>query len=262
MGNPMRATIKAILAVSATVTITVITVALGSVFGTGRPKPRRLSPRSPARRAEATGPLWHDILRPIRLVCTAFVCLLVPIYWREYGPGNFLWFSDIALLFTLAALWTESAFLASMAAVGALALESLWTVDFLTGGHLVGLAAYMFDAGKPLYLRALSLFHLGLPPLLLWLLYRLGYDRRALKAQTILAWIVLPLTYLATDPERNINWVFGPGAMPQDSLPPPLYLGLLMIALPAFVYLPSHWALQRFFARPGTVSTARCSLDN
>src|SRR3546814_10131193 len=115
-----------------------------------------------------------------------------------------------------------------MAAVGVLALELLWTLDFLAGGRLVGLAGYMFESDKPLYLRGLSLFHLLLPPLLLWLLHRLVYDRRALVAQTALAWIVLPLTYLATDPAQHINWVFGTGTDSQDTLSPSLYFGLLM----------------------------------
>lgn len=213
--------------------------------------------RTPARTAERTTETSsprrrrpHGIIRLIKLAYAAFVCLLVPVYWHAYGPENFLWFSDIALFVTLAALWARSALLASMAAVGVLALELLWTLDFLTGGRLVGLAGYMFESDKPLYLRGLSLFHLLLPPLLLWLLHRLGYDRRALVAQTALAWIVLPLTYLATDPEQNINWVFGPGTDSPDPLSPSLYLGLLMVALPILVYLPSHWALQRFFAQP------------
>ena len=48
----------------------------------------------------------------------------------------------------------------------------------------------MFDPDKPRYLRALSLFHIVLPLTLLWLVARLGYDARALVAQTMLAWIV------------------------------------------------------------------------
>jgi len=34
----------------------------------------------------------------LKIVYTLFVCALVPIYWRQYGAANFLWFSDIALL--------------------------------------------------------------------------------------------------------------------------------------------------------------------
>ena len=36
-------------------------------------------------------PLW------LKVACTLFICILVPVYWIQYGPGNFLWFSDIAL---------------------------------------------------------------------------------------------------------------------------------------------------------------------
>lgn len=243
----MRTRFKIVLVISAAITLwSTLTV------DRSRPQLTRTPVPAPERTVEADRSQHrrpHGIIRFVKLAYAAFVCLLVPVYWRAYGPGNFLWFSDIALFVTLVALWARSALLASMAAVGVLALELLWTIDFLTGGRLVGLAGYMFDPDKPLYLRGLSMFHLLLPPILLWLLYRLGYDRRALVAQTILAWIVLPLTYLTTDPEQNINWVFGPGVNPQDRISPSLYLGLQMIALPIFVYLPSHWALQRLFAR-------------
>ncbi|TIQ61536.1 MAG: hypothetical protein E5X64_42290, partial [Mesorhizobium sp.] len=47
-------------------------------------------------------PLW------ITLPYTLFVAVLTPVYWLRYGPGNFLWFSDIALFAVLIALWTGS----------------------------------------------------------------------------------------------------------------------------------------------------------
>src|SRR5260370_33967266 len=59
----------------------------------------------------------QDIPLLLKLVVTMFVAVLVPIYWRYYGPGNFLWFSDLALFLTLAALWLESPLLASTQAV-------------------------------------------------------------------------------------------------------------------------------------------------
>src|SRR5437762_3483576 len=111
---------------------------------------------------------------------TVFVCALVPLYWPKYGPQNFLWFSDIALLSTAVALWLENSFLASMMAVAILLPEIAWNIDFFSrlifGVDAIGLAHYMFDARRPLYLRALSLFHVAVPVLLLWMLYRLGYD--------------------------------------------------------------------------------------
>ena len=188
-------------------------------------------------------PLW------LKLGYAIAVPVIAAVYWRAYGPSNFLWLSDVALVFTLAALLSENPLLASMPAVGVLPLEIAWTIDFLAGGRLIGLAAYMYDAKLPLYLRSLSAFHLALPPTLLFLLHRLGYDGRALFYQTLLMWVVLAVSYLATDPDKNINWVFGPGEKPQQTLPPLVYLGLEMVGLAVFALLPMHFILKYFFAR-------------
>jgi hypothetical protein len=186
-------------------------------------------------------PLW------LTLAYGLAVPIITVVYWRSYGPANFLWLSDVALGFTFAALLTGDRLIASMPAVGVLALELAWTADFLTGGRIIGLAAYMFDPKLSLYLRALSLFHLALPPTLVFLLYRLGYDRRALIYQTLLTWVILVVCYAATDHEQNINWVFGPGSKPQRVLPPRLYLALEMAVLPLFVFLPTHLILGHLF---------------
>lgn len=201
-------------------------------------------------RADPIVSLW------IKLAYTLFVLVLVPVYWRVYGPANFLWGSDIALLVTLVALWAESAVLASMMAVAILLPELAWNIDFfwrLTFGvdalRLLG-TQYMFDPSLPLSVRGLSLFHVFLPVLLVWLVYRLGYERRALVYQTVLAWVVLPATYLFADPSANINWVRGFGREPQAWMPAPLYLALLMIAIPLVLYLPTHLLLKWLFAAP------------
>jgi hypothetical protein len=189
-----------------------------------------------------------QILSWLTLVYGLAVPVIAVIYWRTYGPTNFLWLSDIGLVLTLAAaLLSGSRLLASMGAVGVLALELAWTIDFLAGGRLITIAAYMFDAKLPRYLRGLSLFHLALPPTLLFLVYEFGYDRRALIYQTLLTWAVLIVTYVTTDPAKNINWVFGPGSKPQRILPPLLYLSLEMAIIPVGVFLPTHLLLDRFF---------------
>jgi hypothetical protein len=193
----------------------------------------------------------------IKIPATIFVSILVRVYWVEYGPKNFLWGSDIALFLTLLALWTESALLASMMAVGVLVPEVAWIIDFalrlvLGPDALPGLGTrYMFDAEIALSTRGLSLFHLVLPALLIWLVHRLGYDRRALLWQTALTWLVLPVTYLVTEPSANINWVYGFGHEPQSWLPAGLYLALLMLAVPSVFYLPTHMLLNRLFAGAG-----------
>lgn len=197
----------------------------------------------------------------LKLAYTLFVIVLVPAYWLEYGPENFLWGSDIALCVTLLALWAENALLASMMALAILLPELAWSIDFfwrlMFGADSLELLGtrYMFDPELPLLVRGLSLFHVMLPALLVWLVYRLGYERRALIYQTVLAWVVLPATYLLTDPSANINWVRGLGREPQAWMPGPVYLILLMIAFPVVVYLPTHLLLERLFAAP---RSSRC----
>ena len=190
-------------------------------------------------------PLW------IKLAYTLFVAITVAVYATKYSRSNFLWFSDIALLATVPALWFESPFLASMMAVGTLLAETLWNVSFfgqlLTGKHVSGLTDYMFDPRRPLYLRALSLFHVFLPPLLVWMVALLGYEPSAWIAQTVLTWVVLPLCYWFTDPALNVNWVFGPGNRPQRRMAPLAYLGLLMVGFPVLIFLPTHLLLRHLF---------------
>jgi len=187
---------------------------------------------------------------------TIFVCALVPIYWREYGPANFLWFSDIALLALVPALWLENALLVSMLAISVVFFEALWNLDFFfrlaTGKSLIGLSAYMFDLGIPLFIRGLSSFHVLLPLLLLWMLHRLGYDHRAFLWQTIVALVILPLSYLVSNAQENVNWVYGLGEKRQWILPAPLFLILLMLLFPLAVYLPTHLLFARIFRAAGS----------
>lgn len=193
----------------------------------------------------------------LKLGYAGFLALLTPVYWVVHGPVNFLWFSNIALFLTCVAVWRESALLASMMALSVVFFELGWTLGFFTrlftGVELFGLTGYMFDPSLSLFVRGLSLYHLALPPLLIWLMYRLGYDRRALFAQTGLAWTVLILVFFVSDPEGNENWVFGPGedGEPQDFMPAPLWLAMLMAAFPLLVYLPCHLLFRSWFGPAG-----------
>ena len=203
-------------------------------------------------------PLWG------KLLYTAFVCVLVPYYWAAYGPTNFLYFCDTALLMTCVALWMESPLLASMPAVGILLPQALWCVDFLgglVGLHVIGLTDYMFNPDLTLFTRGLSFFHFWLPFLLLWLVWRLGYDRRALIGWTCLAWVLLLICYylLPAPPPPpgfpnlpvNVNYVYGfSDQQAQQWLPPLAYFALLMVALPIIIFLPTHYLLIISFGRP------------
>jgi hypothetical protein len=188
------------------------------------------------------------ILLTIKIVYAVFLCVLVPVYWRWWGPANFLWFSDIALFLTFVGVWLESPLLVSMQAVSVMLLEMVWIFDFVLGScfriRLTGIADYMFKSDQPFYVRALSLFHLVLPFLLFWLVLRFGYDTRAWIVQTALAWIVLLISFAFTKPSDNINWTFGPGSHPQHKIPRGLYLFLLMLFFPLCVYFPTHCLLK------------------
>jgi hypothetical protein len=207
-------------------------------------------------------PLW------VKLAYTAFVCVLVPHYLSVYGPTNFLYFCDVALLMTLPALWLESPLLASMPTVGILSPQMLWCADFLGGliaRPITGMTAYMFNPDLTLFTRGLSFFHGWLPFLLVWIVWRLGYDRRAFVGWTLLAWTLMLVCYFLTpappapndEPNLpvNINYVFGlSDDRPQTWMAPWLYLVLMMAAGPILMFLPAHLLLTKLFARPSTAS--------
>lgn len=189
----------------------------------------------------------------VKVVLTAFVLVLFPIYLDAYGALHFLWLSDVALFLTVVAVWRESPRLNSMMAVGVLPMEVAWNLDFLAllllGSSPVGLAAYMFDPELALRLRLLSLFHIPLPLLWIWLLFRWGYDRRALAGQTLLFWAVIVASYLFTDPADNVNWVFSYEQEPLRSIPALGWLAVYIIGAPLLVFLPMHALLSRLAAR-------------
>ncbi|MGK0303149.1 MAG: hypothetical protein ACI89X_004037 [Planctomycetota bacterium] len=193
-----------------------------------------------------------------KLLFTAFMAVLVPSYWWNYGPTNFLYFCDVALFLTLIGMWTEKSLPISMATVGIMVPQILWVADYVSnfaGVPLIGLTDYMFDEESPLFNRSLSLFHGWLPFLLLWLTARVGYDRRAALAWIATAWVLLIVCYLwmpappadPNDPNLpfNINYVYGfDGQQPWMSQT--AWLVLVLLLQPLAVVGPMHWLLQRF----------------
>jgi hypothetical protein len=182
---------------------------------------------------------------------TAFVILVVLIWRRHYGWRNFLWFSDIAFIGAVPALWLESAAIASVLAVAVLLPEILWNVDFVARlalrRRITGLTDYMFEPERPRVLRALSLFHVPLPLVLLWMVAAYGYDARAgLPGALVLAALVLPWSRHVSSPEKNINWTYGLGAA-RTKLRPTTYLALLYAGFAIVVFIPTHLALQAVF---------------
>jgi hypothetical protein len=208
--------------------------------------------------AQGSSPMTNPQRIPLalKLAFTAFMAWLVPVYLKNYGWTNFLYFCDVAMILTLAAIWLESPLLASIPLVGIFLPQVLWVADFffeMFGGHLTGLTGYMFDPQRDFFLRFLSFFHFWLPFLLLYLVWRLGYDRRAVVVWTVLAWGLMTVCYFfmpgpgpSDDPNvpRNINYVQGFSETEPQTLfaNPHVYFALVMVLLPALVVLPTHVA--------------------
>jgi hypothetical protein len=195
----------------------------------------------------------------VKVVFTAYLVVLVPAYWQAYGPTNFLYFCDMSLFLTLVAVWAEWSLPVSMAAVGIMIPQTLWVIDFLLtlcGLPSLGMTAYMFSDQSPVFLRGLSLFHGWLPFLLLYLVWRQGYDRRGLAAWTLLAWTLMLISYLwlpappppADNPNLpvNIDYVYGPrDDGPQTWMPPLAWLAFVYVSFPVVFWIPMHFLLRR-----------------
>jgi hypothetical protein len=199
-----------------------------------------------------------------KLAIALFLAMLVPVYLRTYGPTIFLWFCDAALILTAVGMWLENSLLISMCAVGILLPQLIWIVDFginLVGFHFLNLTGHMFDRHLSLFTRALSLFHGWLPLLLVWLLFRLGYDKRALFAWSAACAGLVLICYLFTPPAGthpsnsntpiNINYVYGFNDQhPQHWINQNLYVILLLAGLFVVCFLPTHLILRKLFAPP------------
>ena len=190
-------------------------------------------------------PLW------LKIGWSLWVLAWMPVYWHQYGLQNFLYFCDFGNLLIAAGLWLESPLIFSWQACGLLLFQTLYIVDLIgavvSGLHVIGGTEYMFDPQLPLAVRLLSLFHIVVPPLLLWAIWRLGYDGRGWKYQTVTAWIVVPINYFWR-PQCDVNWARGPFFHEQHVVPGMVYLLTYLLVVPLVVYWPTHLVL-RWWAR-------------
>lgn len=194
-------------------------------------------------------PLW------LKIAWTVWLVVWAPLYWKQYGLQNFLFFCDLGNIFIGIALWLESPLIFSWQACGLLVFQSLYVVDLagalFMGHHFIGGTEYMFDPALPLMVRLLGLFHLVTPPLLLWAVRRLGYDRRGWKYQIMTAWIVIPISYFWRA-QYDVNWARGLFFREQQVVPGWIYLLAYLLIVPLVIYLPTHlflvWLTNRWRA--------------
>ena len=185
-------------------------------------------------------PLW------LKVGWTIWVLVWAPVYLRQYGPQNFLYFCDVGNFLILVGLWAESRLILSWQAVGLLVFQTLYVLDLIAalifGRHLIGGTEYMFDPKISLLVRLLGLYHLVVPPLLLWCVRRLGYASQAWKWQTLTLWTLLPINFF-WHPQYNVNWARGVGHE-QHAVPHWAYLLAYLIVVPVVIYWPTHLGLK------------------
>ena len=201
-------------------------------------------------------PLW------LKIAWTVFVIVWAPLYWWQWGPTTFLWFCDVANILILVGLWRESSLILSWQAVSVLLFQIAYSLDVagraILGRHLIGGTEWVFnDSTIPPAIKAMSVaMHLAAPPLLLWTLNRLGYDRRGLVCQVATACVLLPICWFVSDPATNLNWVYKPFNKPQTGMAPGLYLLVCILGYIVLVFLPTHLVLRRVFGKTKMDSAA------
>ena len=194
----------------------------------------------------------------LKIGWTTWVIVWAPVYLKHYGAQNFLYFCDLGNLLIAIGLWTESALIFSWQAAGLLFFQTLYTLDLLgalvSHRHFLGGTEFMFDRNVPLFVRLLSLFHVVVPPLLLWAIWRLGYDSRGWKLQTLTTWLVVPINYFWR-PQYDVNFARGLFFREQHRVPGPVYLAAYLILVPLLVYFPTHLLLAWCVKRCGAANT-------
>jgi hypothetical protein len=191
--------------------------------------------------------------KELRWAMLAWLLVWFPAYWHTWGAANFLHLCDIAVILTCLGVWTSNTLLISSQAVGSLLVDAVWALDagwrLFLGHGLLATTDYLFDAHYPLWIRLLTLFHLAMPPTLLWTLSRTGYDRRGWRLQSAIA-LVAFIASRFTSRAENINFAFVDPFIHKSWGPPPVHVAVSVLFMMCVVYLPTHLALRRVFDPP------------
>src|SRR3954465_9279464 len=81
-------------------------------------------------------PVW------LKLAWSIWLLVWVPLYWRQYGAQNFLYFCDVGNVLIAIGLWAESSLILSWQAIGLLVFQTLYAFDLIAalifGRHVIG----------------------------------------------------------------------------------------------------------------------------
>jgi hypothetical protein len=179
----------------------------------------------------------------LRVVVVAFLAVYLPAYAMAYGFANFLFLCNLSAILSAAGVLWASPLLLSSQLLAATLVGAVWAADagarLLLGRHVFGATEYMWDPRWPLLTRSLSLYHLALPPLLLWAVSRTGYDRRGFALQSCLA-LAGVLAGRLLGPAVNINYAFADPFFKRSLGPAPVHVAVTAGALILVAYLPLH----------------------
>lgn len=186
----------------------------------------------------------------IRWVALVWLAFWLPVYWRNWGALNFLHLCDISEILTCIGFMADSALLISSQAVASILVDAVWALDagwrLIFGHPLVGGIDYFFDPSHPLWVRLLSLYHVALPVLLLWAVYRLGYDRRGFSLQLGIALVGFIASRFAPA-DQNLNYAFSDPFFHHQWGPAPVHIAAIFLFMLVVVYLPTHLVLKHLF---------------
>jgi hypothetical protein len=178
---------------------------------------------------------------------------LMSIEWfYNHSIEQLLWFCDISLLLTGIALITRSRVIITAQFVGCFAYHLLWNMDFLiylvSGHFLLGATNYMFYSDTSIAQKCLSLIaHTAIVPCTLYGIFIIGTSRKAWLFQWLQTLIIFCLTIIFTQPEQNINWMFGTrfGGITPSKTGSFIYYALMTLIPPFLLYLPLNYIIVR-----------------
>ena len=195
-------------------------------------------------------PAGSRALTIVRWAALFWLLTWLPLYTWFWGWRNMLHLCDVSVVVACLGLFFRQPLLVSSQALLAPLVGVLWTLDvawrIAAGHHLIGGTEYMWDANYPLWVRLLSCFHIVLPLVLLWAVRVLGYDRRALALQTVIAGLLLILSRFLS-PQLNMNYAFHDPLLHRAWGPAPLHLAVILAGCAVIFFWPTHLVLQRAF---------------
>jgi len=185
----------------------------------------------------------------LRWLAPLWVAIYLPSYALAYGWANFLFLCNIGILIAALGIWLGHRLLLSASGVASIFIGVVWIIDFsgklLTGHAPLGVTAYMWDPQYPLFTRMLSLYHAIWPLLMLYLLGRIGYDRRGWRLQGAIALPLIVAGRFAGGPAENINFAWTDPVWGMQLGPTPIHLATIAAATLFVLYGASHRILIR-----------------